>query len=564
MAVAVLVPALVAVAALALLALGGSVLVARQREPESPEGAKLLGHGALVGLAGHGFLLVVVGSRDLALPPWPWLAVLLVLDLAFLAAALFRREGQLLVGAAAGSVAVLVRFTRLFEDGAPVVVIAAAVALGAVGLAGLLLAPRRGADRAAFLPGAAVALFGAQGVLHLVSLQARVDLPILLAANLALLLGLLLAAWKSGAQWVALAATLGTFAASAWARFPDPPDDGRLLALVTPLYLVQLAYPLLRGARARAERLPFVAPVVASAGYFLLARDAILRLGGGVGIGLLPVTQALLLVPHLALLLRLEPPAGRDRGRLALMAGAILALVTVAIPLQLEKQWITLGWALQAAALAWLYRRIDHKGLLAWCAALFGVVFVRLALNPSVFDYQAKSTIPIVNWYLYTYVVAAAAFYAGAVLLSSTADRLLAEPPWLPRLSRLLPALGTVLLFLLVNIEVADFFSEGPRIVFRFSAGLAQDLTYTIAWAVFAILLLAAGVVLRTRAARVAALALLVVTVLKGFVHDLSKLDGLYRVASFVGLAVSLALVAVVLQRFVLRAPDDRKPGETA
>ena len=42
----------------------------------------------------------------------------------------------------------------------------------------------------------------------------------------------------------------------------------------------------------------------------------------------------------------------------------------------------------------------------------------------------------------------------------------------------------------------------------------------------------------------------------KGFLLDLGRLDGLYRVASFVGLAVSLALVAVVLQKYAL---SDRK-----
>ena len=65
-----------------------------------------------------------------------------------------------------------------------------------------------------------------------------------------------------------------------------------------------------------------------------------------------------------AQLLRIEPAGERDLGRLALVAGAALAFVTVAIPLQLEQQWITIGWALEGAALAWLYRRIPHRGLL--------------------------------------------------------------------------------------------------------------------------------------------------------------------------------------------------------
>ena len=57
-------------------------------------------------------------------------------------------------------------------------------------------------------------------------------------------------------------------------------------------------------------------------------------------------------------LLSLEPAGQRDLGRLALVAGAALAFVTVAIPLQLKQQWITIGWALEGAALAWVYKRI--------------------------------------------------------------------------------------------------------------------------------------------------------------------------------------------------------------
>jgi len=56
---------------------------------------------------------------------------------------------------------------------------------------------------------------------------------------------------------------------------------------------------------------------------------------------------------------RSRPPAAI--GRLALLAGAALGFVTLAIPLPLERSWITIGWALEGAALAWLYGRIPHK-----------------------------------------------------------------------------------------------------------------------------------------------------------------------------------------------------------
>ena len=56
-----------------------------------------------------------------------------------------------------------------------------------------------------------------------------------------------------------------------------------------------------------------------------------------------------------------------------------------------------------------------------------------------------------------------------------------------------------------------------------------------------------------------AALVLLVITILKCFLFDLAQLGGLYRVASFVGLAACLAVVALLLQRFVL-VRSDAKP----
>jgi uncharacterized membrane protein len=63
---------------------------------------------------------------------------------------------------------------------------------------------------------------------------------------------------------------------------------------------------------------------------------------------------------------------------------------------------------------------------------------------------------------------------------------------------------------------------------------------------------LIAGIVSGSRGARVSALGLLLVTILKCFLHDLARLGGLYRVASLLGLAISLVLVGVLLQRFVM------------
>ena len=93
------------------------------------------------------------------------------------------------------------------------------------------------------------------------------------------------------------------------------------------------------------------------------------------------------------------------------------------------------------------------------------------------------------------------------------------------------------------------------------SAGLSEDLAYTIGWALFAIGLLAAGLLAGRRSVRLCAIVLLVATILKAFLHDTWRLGGLYRVGSLVGLAVCLALVAVVLQKFVL-TPREAREGD--
>src|SRR6185295_2718012 len=145
--------------------------------------------------------------------------------------------------------------------------------------------------------------------------------------------------------------------------------------------------------------------------------------GYGWGVGALPVGLAAMLAVLLRSLLRLQAPAERDLGRLAVVAGAALALVTVAIPMQLDRQWITIGWALEGAALAWLLRRIRHRGLLACSVALLAAVFVRLALNPEVLIYEPRGEWRIFNWYLYAYAICAAAFLLASWWLSQTDDR---------------------------------------------------------------------------------------------------------------------------------------------
>jgi uncharacterized membrane protein len=355
-------------------------------------------------------------------------------------------------------------------------------------------------------------------------------------------------------RFVPIAAVVPAWMAVVQWQFPPPPDWRLTLLLAAVLYAVFIAYPLILGSRARNDRDPYLAAVLASAMFFVHGRGAFESGGLGWAVGAVPLAVAAVLAGLLRNLLRLQPAGERDIGRLALVAGAALAFVTVAIPVQLRHQWITIGWALEGAALAWLYRRIPHRGLFYGSTALLLAVFVRLAVNPEILLYEPRGDLRILNWYLYTYLVCAVSMFVAAWWLSATSDKLLAR---LPRLSVLLPAAGVILLFLLLNIEIADFYSIGPTIVFRFGSTVSQDLTYTIGWLAFGLLLLVAGIYTKSRAARITAVALIAITTLKCFVYDLRSLRGLYLVGSLTGLALSLVLVSIALKKYVLSKPRD-------
>jgi uncharacterized membrane protein len=379
----------------------------------------------------------------------------------------------------------------------------------------------------------------------------------MIIAHLVFLIALLCLTGIVGVPAFAAIAVLPTAAAvSLWmSQHAGPEYWSQQLLFAAPIYLVFIGYPLILGRRCGQSLEPYLAAVLAGIPFFFEARHAMIQAGWGQVIGILPVCQALLQVLLLLRLLGSEPRGKRSLGRLALVSGAALAFITVAIPLQLEKEWITIGWALEGAALAWLYGKIPHKGLFLAVSGLFAAVFVRLAMNPSILIYQPRSDARIWNWCLYAYLVSATALFLGGWLLSRTKDVLIEG---LPRLSKLLFAGGAILLFLLLNIEIADFYSIGPVIAFNFNSSLPQDLTYTIGWALFAVALLIAGIIFKSQPARIASLALLVITILKCFLHDLARLGGLYLVVSLFGLAICLALVALALQKFILSV---RKEG---
>jgi hypothetical protein len=263
--------------------------------------------------------------------------------------------------------------------------------------------------------------------------------------------------------------------------------------------------------------------------------------------GLLPAAFAIPQLVSLFVVLKTIPESSKPRmAQVAWFGGVALLYITLIFPIQFEREWVTVGWALEGVALLWLFHHVPHSGLRFAGTGLLIAAFVRLALNPAVLTYHPRSATPILNWYVYTYGVVTACLFG--------ATRLLPPPRHMIRninMQPILGGLGTTLAFLLLNIEIADYFSPvGSTLTFQFSGSFGRDMSYSITWALFALALLLHGIMKNNFASRCAALGLLSVTVLKLFLHDLAELAQLYRIAAFIGVAVIAMMASFAYQRF--------------
>ncbi|HWC58854.1 MAG TPA: DUF2339 domain-containing protein [Verrucomicrobiae bacterium] len=300
--------------------------------------------------------------------------------------------------------------------------------------------------------------------------------------------------------------------------------------------------------RAFSEKIgPWIAAAMTGPIQFLIIYQLVRLAYPNQVMGLLPAAFAIPGLLSLVIILKRVPAESRARmSQLAAFGGVALFFITLIFPIQFEKQWITVGWALEGAALLWLFHRVPHGGLRIVGFGLLLAAFSRLAFNPYVLSYHPRAAAPIFNWYLYAYGIVTVCLFTGAALLAPPRNKisnLNAQP--------VLFTLGTVLAFCLLNIEIADYFSEpGSTLTFQFSGNFARDMTYSIAWALFALVLLVFGIWRKVPGARYSALGLLSVTILKLFLHDLARLNQLYRIGALVGVAVIAMLASLAYQRF--------------
>lgn len=354
--------------------------------------------------------------------------------------------------------------------------------------------------------------------------------------------------WKI-LEWLALLSTLGYFCGW-YARFYDAPDLLRTSLWATVFFVQFAALPVLRaripGRLSGWRGASRTALVLINLFWYLAALHTMLWPEHR---WTLTLAVLLLAAAHLAVARAApQPPAGEPNGTLSvrlLFAGLALTLATLAIPIRLEGEWITMALALEGAVLA--ATGLAHRSLPLRGAGLF--LFAVTAMRLLAIDMAVERF--LLNARFATFFVAVACF--GFALLRARAHRgALGRGE-----SRLFAAVGiaaNAFLLWVLSMEIWDALArraaEGAA-----DTQLAQQLGLSLLWVVYASVLTVAGFRGDHAGLRWQGLALFGLVVGKVFLYDLSFLDRFYRIASFVVLGAVLLAVSFFYQRRLRERP---------
>ncbi len=222
---------------------------------------------------------------------------------------------------------------------------------------------------------------------------------------------------------------------------------------------------------------------------------------------------------------------------------ATIFFITTAISFIFKEQWLTLALALEGTALIVINKKVsisksDIVGLI-----FLTISFIRLlCLN----DFAPHHTLEakIFNWYLLVYgLTAVAIFISSKYWQPEKKDDVFTK--------NVLNIAGAILLFFLVNIEIANYFStNGELLKFNFFGDFAATITYTIAWTLYGAATCLIAFCNKHKTLLKIGVAIMMVSIVKLFLFDLWSLGILYRIIGLFAMAGILFGISFIFQKF--------------
>jgi uncharacterized membrane protein len=254
-----------------------------------------------------------------------------------------------------------------------------------------------------------------------------------------------------------------------------------------------------------------------------------------------------------------------DRFLIWVFLGLALTFVSLAVPIQLDQNWITIGWAVEGALLVYIGCRYKSRNTQLIAMAILALALFRLLVVDVSLPHHVvrEEFIPMLNRRALSYVVGIAATLCAAYLFA-------VYPKQLPDENRIAAGVlliaANVLAIVLLSAESHDLF-EYLRYQDKISGYVrryAQQLSLSVVWTLYAMFLIAMGIWKKYAPLRYMALVLFGITIFKVFLIDLSTLKVLYRIISFMVLGLILIAVSFLYQKYIVSLVEPKPAEEEA
>jgi uncharacterized membrane protein len=205
--------------------------------------------------------------------------------------------------------------------------------------------------------------------------------------------------------------------------------------------------------------------VAAALSHFLFCWWALRFVASGTAWGLISIGLA---APFLVGAERLAHWRTRMTGAteaLGFLAAGVSFFIAAAIPLEFSREWITVAYAIELAAVAYIASSLDLIAMRRLCWPLLAVVIVRFVLNPEVLHYGR------VFW-----------GYAASIVALAVAARFIADD----RLRRAVQAGAVLLAFTMLTLEVRILFHPDDSMDAPEAAFLERSVHVAV-WGAFAL-----------------------------------------------------------------------------
>jgi hypothetical protein len=224
----------------------------------------------------------------------------------------------------------------------------------------------------------------------------------------------------------------------------------------------------------------------------------------------------------------------RDARAAVFAAGVAAALLVLAAPAQFSGYRLTVVWALEAAALAWIGARVRQPRAVEASLVVFALALIRLLFIDS-WAYPPAAYSVAANARFLTFLLAAGCLWAAARWLGKNGAAV---------------ALYVAGHFAVLWALALEVFGWAARNAAPADVQNVSNTGLSLVMAGYALLLVGIGVLSGTALNRALGLGLIAIVVAKLYLYDVWQLGLFYRMAAFAALGVLLLVMSYVYSRW--------------